>query len=150
MSAKNSRKRCRNNDIEVEFDRAPFVCPLVRETDKNRYFRRVIWTGEHFQLALMSLPCSVSTGEEIHDNADQFIFITRGNGKIVFSHSKGKNDWEEKIHPGYCAVVPAGTFHNIVNTGSATLKLFTLYAPPVHAPKTIQRIKEDLRHEQEH
>lgn len=147
MSAKYSRKHCRNNDVEIEYDRAPFVFPLVRETNKNRCFRRVIWTGNHFQLAMMSLPCSVSTGEELHESTDQFIFITHGTGKIIFSHCEGKSDWEESLSPGCCAIVPAGTYHNITNTGSTSLKLFTLYAPPVHAPKTVHRTKEDAEHE---
>lgn len=150
MSAKNSRKHCRKNDIDIEFDRAPFVFPLVRETNRNECFRRVIWTGDLFQLALMSLPCSVCTGTELHENTDQFIFITRGTAKIVFSHCEGKSDWEETLTAGCCAIVPAGTYHNITNIGSSTLKLFTIYAPPVHAPKTVHRTKKDAENEWEH
>ena len=118
-----------------------YLIDIEKETRENTDYRRVLYTGPRSQLVLMSLPPGVEIGEETH-RADQFIRIEAGEGKAVL------NGEEHMIKDGDAVVVPEGTRHNFINTGSTDLKLYTLYAPPQHEDGTIERTKADEREEQ--
>lgn len=115
-----------------------YLIDIEKETRENTDYRRVLYTAPRSQLVLMSLPPGVEIGEEVH-RADQFIRIEGGEGKAVL------NGEEHAIKDGDAVVVPEGTRHNFINTGSTDLKLYTLYAPPQHEDGTVERTKADER-----
>ena len=111
---------------------------IEKETLKNNYFRQVLYTGKHAQLVVMCLQPGEEIGDEVHNNVDQFFRIEQGEAKFVF------NEKEIKIaKDGDAVIVPAGTFHNVINNSKEQLKLYTLYSPPNHPPKTVHKTKEE-------
>lgn len=115
-------------------------------TLKNSNFRQVLFTGQHCQLVVMCLEPGEEIGREMHDTVDQFFRLEQGEAKFIL------NDTDEYIARATDAVViPAGTFHNVINT-SATLqlKLYTLYSPPNHPEGTIHRTKADAEAAESH
>ena len=99
-------------------------------------FRRVLWTGEHSQLVIMTIPPDGEIGEEIHE-VDQILTFVSGVGEALVSGEK------RNVAPGDLVVVPAGRKHNFVNTGPNPLVLYTVYAPAEHADGAIHRTKEE-------
>ena len=116
-----------------------YVGPIEKLTLENTYFRRVLYTGKHAQLVVMCLRPGEDIGDEVHPNVDQFFRIEQGEASFVFN--------EGQAHPvgeGAGVVVPAGTYHNVINTSkTASLKLYTLYSPPNHPEGTVHKTKAD-------
>lgn len=112
-------------------------------TKENIYFRHVISTGNHSQLVLMSLLVGEDIGEETHQTSDQILFIITGDGEAVL------NGETTQISKHSVIFVPSGTQHNIKNTGNEPIKLYTVYAPSVHADNTIHKTKADAAKEWE-
>jgi mannose-6-phosphate isomerase-like protein (cupin superfamily) len=116
----------------------PISKDIIRSSMENSSFRRVIATGEHSQVVLMSIPPGGEIGEETHEDVDQVLVLVAGVGEAVLG------GWERiQIRPGSLVFVPAGTKHNFVNKGEADLKLYTVYAPPEHAPDTVHKSRAD-------
>lgn len=115
----------------------PFIANIEDRAEENRDFRHVLFTGPHLQLVLMSLAPGEEIGEEVHADIDQFFRIEEGKGEVVVEGKATRIDDDSAI------VIPAGTKHNIRNTGTKTLKLYTIYAPPAHAGGTIHRTKAE-------
>ena len=103
-----------------------FIEDIEKRTEHNRAFRRVLYTGKHMQLVLMSLKSGEEIGEEIHDDVDQFFRVEKGKGEVVIDGRATNVESDTAI------IVPAGARHNIRNTGEQLLQLYTLYAPPQH------------------
>ena len=120
-----------------------FVENIERLTLENEDYRRVLYTAKNAQLVLMCLRAGEEIGEEVHELA-QFLRIEAGTGKAVL------DGVEHEIGDGTAVLVPAGTRHNIINTGEGEMKLYTLYAPPEHRDGVVQRTKEDSMGEKEH
>lgn len=114
-----------------------FVTNLEQDTVGNTDFRRVLYTGHHTQLVLMSLAPGEEIGSEVHPTVDQFFRFDAGEGKVVI------DGFEHSVQDGSGVVVPAGAKHNVINTGSEPLKLYTLYSPPEHIDGTIRATKAD-------
>ncbi len=114
-----------------------FVEDIEELTEENHDFRRVLYTGKHLQLVLMSLKAGEEIGEETHLEHDQFFRVEKGKGEIVIDgvHQKIKSD--------DAVVVPAGARHNVINTGDKSLRLYSLYGPPKHADGVIHATKAD-------
>ena len=110
---------------------------IEQRTKTNTDFRRVLYTGKHLQLVLMSLKPGEEIGAEVHPDNDQFFRVDSGSGVVTID---GK---DSKISDGFAVVVPAGARHNIKNDGDEPLKLYTLYGPPDHKDKTVHRTKAD-------
>ena len=110
---------------------------------KNDDFRRVLYTAQHCQLVLMALKPKEEIGAEVH-HLDQFFRVEEGAGDAVLDGVR------TAIRAGFAVVVPAGTNHNIINTGSVPLKLYTLYAPPNHRDGVVHRTRAEAEadHEQ--
>lgn len=123
-----------------------FVDNIEELTLSNSNFRKVLFTGKHCQLVVMSIKPGEDIGEEVHDNVDQFFRVDAGKGKLVM---EGK---EYEITDGFAIVVPAGTLHNIINTSDTEdLKLYTVYAPANHPDGTIHATKAEAdEYEREH
>lgn len=114
-----------------------FVTNLEEKTQTNTFFREVLFTTQKSQLVVMSIAVGDDIGMETHEEHDQFIRVESGTGKAIL------NGEESHLEDGFCVVIPAGTQHNIVNTGDVPLKVYTLYTPPEHADKTIHKTKEE-------
>ena len=116
-----------------------YVGPIEKLTLENAYFRQVLFTGKHAQLVLMCLGPGEEIGDEVHPNVDQFFRIEQGEAKFVFDERK-----ESAVRDGDAVVVPAGTYHNVINTSKTVpLKLYTLYSPPNHPDGTVHKTKAE-------
>ena len=113
-----------------------YVTNLEEATQKNTNFRQVLYTALHSQLVVMSLSPGEEIGMEVH-KVDQFIRIETGTGKVIL------NGEENAISDGFAFVIPAGTNHNVINTGEGEMKLYTVYAPPQHKAGTVHITKAD-------
>jgi mannose-6-phosphate isomerase-like protein (cupin superfamily) len=114
-----------------------YVGHVERETLKNTYFRKVLFTGTHAQLVVMCLQPGEEIGNEVHPKVDQFFRIEQGQATFIYN---GKE--KHKVRDADAVVVPAGTFHNVVNTSKTeTLKLYTIYSPPNHPAGTVHKTK---------
>jgi mannose-6-phosphate isomerase-like protein (cupin superfamily) len=122
-----------------------YVDNIEKITLESKYFRQVLFTGEHCQLVAMSLLPGEDIGMEVHPNVDQFFRFESGEGKVII------NGEESAVTDGSAVVVTAGSEHNIINTSSEKdLKLYTIYSPPNHPDGTIHKTKaEALAHEKE-
>ena len=112
---------------------------IEKQTLANNYFRHVIFTGKHAQLVLMSLLPKEEIGNEVHKKVDQFFRIEGGEAKFVLRNGKEKHIAKN----GDAVIVPAGTYHNVINAGTKKLKMYTIYSPPNHPDKTIHKTKAD-------
>ena len=115
-----------------------FNIALEEATVENEDFRRVLYTGKHSQLVLMSLLPGEEIGMEVHPDIDQFFRFDAGTGKVVI------DGIEHIVENGSGVIVPAGAQHNVVNTSAdQPLKLYTIYSPPEHIDGTIRHTKAD-------
>lgn len=115
-----------------------FHADIETETLGNTNFRKVLFTGAHSQLVLMSLLPSEDIGMEVHPNVDQFFRFEAGEGKAIL------NDEEIIFKANDVVIVPAGTNHNIINTSTTEpLKLYTIYSPANHPEGTVHNTKAE-------
>ncbi|MCY2973105.1 MAG: cupin domain-containing protein [Planctomycetota bacterium] len=120
-----------------------FVKDIESISVKNDDFRNVVYTAKHCQLVVMSLKSKEDIGEEIHE-VDQFFRVEQGAGVAVL------DGVQTEIRAGFAILVPAGTNHNLINTGSVPLKLYTIYAPPNHRDGVVHHTREDAESDNEH
>lgn len=125
------------------------IC-IEEETKRNRNFRSALWTGQHLQVTLMSIEPGQSIGLEVHPMTDQFLNIQQGRGLVEMGSSRESLSFRRCVVAGDAVLVPAGTWHNLTNTGRITLKLFSIYAPPEHPAGTIHRTKEEAEKAESH
>lgn len=110
---------------------------IAEKARHNPYFREVLATGEHSQIVVMCIPIGGEIGEEVHEGVDQVLTFIDGYGEAIL------DGVPSPVEPGRLVLVPAGTRHNFVNTGQTSLRLYTVYAPPEHAPGTIHKTKAE-------
>jgi mannose-6-phosphate isomerase-like protein (cupin superfamily) len=116
-----------------------YVGPLEKQTLENTYFRQVLFTGKHTQLVVMCLSPGEDIGDEVHPHVDQFFRIEQGQAKFVLNEKQ-----ERLVRDGDAVVVPAGTYHNVINTSKTVpLKLYTLYSPPNHPDGTVHKTRAE-------
>ena len=121
----------------IDHTTALFTVDIVGAAKANDLFRRVLSTGPHAQVVVMSIPAGGEIGEEVHEDLDQVLVFVEGRGLAYL-------DGEEvTVGPDRLVHVPSGTRHNVVKNGTGDLRLFTVYAPPQHAPGTIHRTKAE-------
>ena len=113
-----------------------YVDNIEKVTKANDDFRRVLYTGENLQLVLMTLQPGEEIGEEVHEDRDQFFRIEEGQGEVRI------DGVANQVEDDFAVIVPAGARHNVVNTGSAPLRLYTLYGPPEHRDGVVHATKE--------
>lgn len=121
----------------------PYVTDIELATKQNTNFRTALWTGKYLQLTLMSIRPKEDIGLEIHYDHDQFIRIEEGQGIVLMGNSKSCLDYKRRFYDDYVIFIPAGKWHNLINTGRIPLKLYSIYAPPEHPHGTIHKRKED-------
>lgn len=121
-----------------------FVEDIEDLTEENGDFRRVLYTGKHLQLVLMALQPGEEIGEEVHEDHDQFFRIEKGKGEVWIDGERTKIKSDDAI------IVPAGSKHNVVNTGKKPLRLYTIYGPPDHKDGVVRKTKADAEGSKEH
>jgi len=117
-----------------------FIGDIGGRATTNADFRRVIYTGAHMQLVLMSLEPGEDIGLETHEDTDQFFRVEAGNGVVSIDGQETVIETDSGI------VVPAGARHNVTNTGTKPMRLYTIYAPPHHEDGTVHHTKADAEH----
>ncbi|NLT63505.1 MAG: cupin domain-containing protein [Clostridiales bacterium] len=132
-----------DNIILKDYGPEPFVIDIEDATKQNRTFRTALWTGRHLQLTLMSIRPGEDIGLENHPHLDQFIRIEQGQGLVQMCSRKDNLTFQRRVSEDYAVIIPAGTWHNIINTGNRPLKLYSIYAPPEHPKGTVHRTKAD-------
>jgi mannose-6-phosphate isomerase-like protein (cupin superfamily) len=120
-----------------------WVGDIERETLDNDTFRTVVFTGEHTQLTVMRLAPGEDIGWEAHHDRDQFLRLEQGRGRAEFGRSEDDVSERHHVEDDWAVIVPAGVWHNIVNTGDEELKLYSLYSPPEHPDGTVHRTKAE-------
>lgn len=127
----------------MDYGPKPFIIKIAEATKRNRTFRTTVWTGNHMQLTLMSIPVGGEIGLEVHTQLDQFIRIERGYGLVKMGDRKNNLYFQRKVCDDYAFFIPAGTWHNLINTGECPLKLYSIYAPPQHPKGTVHLTKAE-------
>ncbi len=121
----------------------PFVVNIEKATLCNRNYRTALWTGENLQVTLMCICAGDDIGLEIHPDVDQFIRIECGRGIVKMGNEKNQLTYVRRVCDGDAIMVPAGTWHDVINTGNCPLKLYAIYAPPEHPRGTVQETKAE-------
>ena len=121
----------------------PAVIDIHSETVCNDNFRSAIWTGEHLQVTVMSIPCGGEIGLESHEHLDQLLKIESGCANVYMGKTKDCVKFFQKANQNYAILIPAGTWHNVINACQQPLKIFSVYAPPQHPFGTVHKTKLD-------
>lgn len=120
-----------------------WVDDIEQATVDNTTFRRVLFTGQHTQLTVMRIAPGEDIGRESHPDRDQFLRIELGKARVELGATADTVDETYDVEDDWAIVVPAGVWHNVVNTGSEDLKLYSLYSPPEHPDGTVHVTKAD-------
>lgn len=118
-----------------------WLADIEKLTLENSDFRRVIHTGKHTQLTLMCLAAGEDIGWESHDHLDQFLRLEQGEARVEFGSGEDSVDETFDVADDWALIVPAGVWHNVVNTGDTEVKLYSLYSPPEHPDGTVHKTK---------
>ena len=127
-----------------------WVGDIEGATRDNTTFRTVLFTGEHTQLTVMSIPVGEDIGREVHHDRDQFLRVEQGRGRVELSASEEGTDETHDVEADWATIVPAGVWHNVVNTGNDDLRLYSLYSPPEHPDGTVHATKADAEAAEHH
>ena len=128
----------------------PFVVNMDHLAKMNSNYRTALWTGDHLQVTLMSIPVGGDVGIEMHDTVDQFIRIEDGLALVKMGKRKDHLDYQQRVNSDFAILIPACTWHNIINVGCTPLKLYSVYAPPKHPFGTVHKTKEDAQRAENH
>ena len=116
---------------------------LEKFTLENTNYRRVAWSGRYLQVTLMSIPVGRDIGLEMHPETDQFLRLDAGRGRVQIGPSKDRLTFEEEVSDGWCILIPAGSWHNVTNTGEEPMQVYAIYAPAHHKPGKIHKTASD-------
>lgn len=122
---------------------SPLVVNLPAATERNTAFRRALFTGEHLQLTVMSVPAGEEIGIEVHPDTDQMLRIESGNALLRMGNSADTLRDEKRLGPGAVILIPAGTYHNLINLSRTPLGISSVYAPPHHPQGTVHPTRAD-------
>jgi mannose-6-phosphate isomerase-like protein (cupin superfamily) len=120
-----------------------WVGNIEQTTLDNETFRTVVHTGDHLQLTVMRLAPGEDIGREAHPDLDQFIRIERGQATVELGTTEDAVDETHAVQDDWAVIIPAGTWHNVINTGSDDVKLYSIYAPPEHPADTVHQTKAE-------
>lgn len=127
--------------FRTDFGPSPFVIDINKATLANDTYRTALWTGKKLQLTLMSINPGDDIGLEIHPDNDQFLRIEKGTGVVMMGNSRDSLYFQQNVYDDSAIFVPAGTWHNVINTGKEPMKIYAIYAPPHHPHGTIHKTK---------
>ena len=148
----NSQSSSATKKVDVvlkDYGPEPTVLNIDAYTMSNDNFRTALWTGTLLQVTLMSIPVGGEVGLEQHLTVDQFLRIEDGQAKVLMGDTETSLTFNKPAETDYAIIVPAGKWHNIINTGDRPLKLYSIYAPVQHPHSTIHKTFEEAE-EAEH
>lgn len=143
----NQYRSCHRPSPLRDYGDHPLVINIDRATKINPYYRTALWTGKYLQVTLMSIPVGGDIGLEMHPDTDQFLRIESGCALVVMGPCKDTLTIRKRVDDNDAVIVPAGTWHNVINTGNVPLKLYSIYAPPHHPFGTVHQTKEEAQQE---
>ena len=126
----------------------PHAFDIESATVENENYRTVVWTGAYLQVTLMSIPVGNAIGLERHPNTDQFLRLDRGQGRCVMGPDADQLTFAQDVTDGWSIQVPAGTWHDVIDTGDEPMRLYVVYAPVHHAQGRVHRTREDAEAEE--
>lgn len=121
----------------------PVVINIDKQTKQNTNYRKALWTGEYLQVTLMCIPPGGDIGLEFHPDTDQFIRIEQGCALVKMGCEKHCLNQRQTANPDSAVIIPAGTWHNIINIGHCPLRVYSIYAPPHHPAGIVERCKSE-------
>lgn len=127
----------------------PNVFDLESATVENPNYRTVAWSGKYLQLTLMSIPVGASIGLEAHPETDQFLRVDAGRGQALMGPAEDELTFQQDVEDGWAVMVPAGTWHDVVNTGDEPLRLYVIYAPVHHSAARIHATAVDAQRDEQ-
>ena len=120
-----------------------WVGDIEQRTVDNTTFRTGLFTAEHSQLTVMRIASGDDIGREVHPDHDQFLRIEQGSARLELGGSEDTTDETYDVEEDWAFVVPAGVWHNVVNTGTDDLKLYSIYSPAEHPDGTVHETKAE-------
>lgn len=126
----------------------PSVFDLETATTQNSAYRTVAWSGKYLQVTLMSIEPGASIGLETHPNTDQFLRLDAGTGRVVMGPAQDEVTFTQDVSDGWAIMIPAGTWHDVINTGSEPMRLYAIYAPVHHASGKVQATAQDAERDE--
>ena len=126
----------------------PNAFDIEQATRRNDTYRTVAWTGKYLQVTLMSIPVGESIGLEVHPGTDQFLRLDAGRGRCVMGPAKDDLTFEQDVEDGWSIQVPAGVWHDVVNTGDEPMRLYAIYAPVHHAAGIVHQTAQDAEQDE--
>ncbi|RRD46658.1 cupin domain-containing protein [Tessaracoccus sp. OH4464_COT-324] len=127
----------------------PNAFDIEDATIANSNYRTTVWTGKYLQVTLMSIPPGQSIGLEVHPETDQFLRVDAGEGRCVMGPAEDQLNFSQEVSDGWAIQVPAGIWHDVLNTGDEPLKLYAVYAPVHHAQGIVHPTFEDSERDEE-
>jgi len=144
QNSKNDGTTEHNADVVLkDYGAEPTVLDIDAYTMANDNFRVALWTGTKFQVTLMSIPVGGDVGLEQHPDTDQFLRIEDGQAQVVMGDCEDSLTFVQTAEKDFAIIVPAGKWHNIINTGDKPLKLYSIYSPVEHPHGTVHKTQED-------
>lgn len=123
----------------------PQAFDIESATKANTSYRSVAWSGRYLQVTLMAIPAGQDIGLEAHPETDQFLRLDAGQGRVQMGPAKDRLTFDQQVSDGWGVLVPAGTWHNITNTGTVPMQVYTIYAPAHHAPDKVHPTAADAK-----
>ncbi|WP_067841904.1 cupin domain-containing protein [Amphibacillus sediminis] len=136
------------NQQPIDHGSKPSVVNIHEAAKENKFFRTALWTGEHLQVTLMHIDIGDDIGLEIHPDTDQFLRIEQGQALVQMGDKPNQLTINQHANEDYAIIIPAGTWHNVINMGHVPLKLYSIYAPPHHPFGTIHKTKQEAMEEE--
>ena len=127
----------------------PNAFDIETATRENRNYRTTAWTGKYLQVTLMSIEPGSSIGLEVHPETDQFLRLDAGQGRYVMGPSEDQLDFQQDVSDGWAIQVPAGVWHDVINTGDEPMQVYAVYAPSHHAQGIVQETAEQAEQDEE-
>ncbi|MBP6359586.1 MAG: cupin domain-containing protein [Enterococcus sp.] len=126
-----------------DYGKEPLAFNIEEATLQNKDYRTTLWTGDHFQITLMSIPAGGGDiGMEIHPHVDQFLRLEAGRGKVEMGKDKDVITVSQIVEADDAIIIPANTWHNVTNIGDEPMKLYSIYSPANHPFDTHEETKE--------
>lgn len=133
-----------------DYGAEPTVLNIESYTLANENFRTALWTGNNLQVTLMAIPVGGDVGLEQHHELDQFLRVEEGTAQVMMGDSEDNLDFVREVSDDYAIFVPAGKWHNIVNKGDKTLKIYSIYAPAEHPRGTVHQTQQEALEAEHH
>ena len=138
----------KGNNKSFDCGAEPYAVNIEKASMQNQNYRTALWTGNHLQLTLMSIPVGGDIGLEVHPNTDQFIRVEQGKALVKMGPCQKQLNFSQMMYKGDAVFIPAGAWHNVMNVETRPLKVSVIYAPSHHPKGTVHRTKQDAQMEE--